>query len=462
MRALALLLAARLAVAAPPADMPDPHRWLEEVDGERALAWVRAQQPTLDPVLQSPGFARLEAELAEVMAAPARLAPAAQLGRHVYNFWRDAEHPRGVWRRSAPEDYLKGQPRWETVLDLDELAKSEGERWVWAGANCLAPEARRCLISLSRGGGDAHVLREFDTVLGRFVPVSEGGFALPESKGGAGWVDADTLGVYTDFGAGSMTTSGYPRQLKLWKRGTPLAGAKLLLEGGIDEVGFWAWGERLGGRQQFMLERRTSFFAGKQYLLRDGKLVELPKPDDAQATLFGNRALIELRSDWGGYPAGAVLATPLQAWLDGKPKFSLLHDPARDGALQSLLPLRDALLVVSMRDVRQQLTQWRAAGPAWQRRVVPTGELESLSISALAGQTSNCYLLTRSGFLQPATLEAAEAGRRQRHVLQQLPAFFDTQGLEVRQLHARSADGTSIPYFIVAPRASQARPRMAL
>lgn len=453
MRALVLMLATQLAVAAtPPADMPDPYRWLEDVDGERALTWVRGQQPTLAPVLQSPGFAKLEAELAEVMASPARLAPAAQLGRHVYNFWRDARHPRGIWRRCTPESYLQGQPRWETVLDLDELAKSEGERWVWAGANCLAPEARRCLLSLSRGGGDAHVLREFDTVLRRFIPASEGGFTLPESKGGAGWVDADTLGVYTDFGAGSMTRSGYPRQLKLWKRGAPLASAQLLLEGGIDEVGLWAWGERLGGRQHFMLERRTSFFAGKQYLLRDRRLVELPKPDDAQASLFGSQALIELRSDWGVYPAGAVIATPLQAWLEGKPKFSLLHDPARDGALQSLVPLRDAVLVVSMRDVRQHLSEWRAAGSQWQRRAVPTGELESLSISALAGQTANLYLLTRSSFLEPARLEAGEAGQAQRRPLQQLPAFFDTQGLEVRQSHARSADGTSIPYFIVAPK----------
>lgn len=453
MRALALFLAAHVAMAAtPPADMPDPYRWLEEVDGERALNWVHAQQPTLDPVLQSPGFAKLEAELAEVMASPARLAPGEQLGRHVYNFWRDAEHPRGLWRRSLPEDYLKGQPRWETVLDLDELARSEGERWVWAGANCLAPRARRCLLSLSPGGGDAHVLREFDTVDRRFIAVGEGGFTLPEAKGGAGWVDADTLGVNTDFGAGSLTRSGYPRQLKLWKRGTPLAEAKQLLEGGIDEVGLWAWGERLGGRQLFMLERRTSFFAGKQYLLRDGHLVELPKPDDAQAQLFGSQALIELRSDWGAYPAGAVIATPLQAWLDGKPRFTLLHDPARDGALQSLVPLRDALLVVSMQDVRQHLSEWRSVGQQWRRRAVPTGELESLSISALAGQTSNRYLLTRSSFLQPARLEAAEAGQAQRQTLQQLPAFFDTLGLEVRQLHAISSDGTSIPYFIVAPR----------
>jgi len=452
MRALALLFAAHVAAAAtPPADMADPYRWLEDVDGDRALNWVRGQQPTLTPVLQSPGFAKLEAELAEVMASPARLAPAEQLGRHVYNFWRDAEHPRGIWRRSAPEDYLKGQPRWETVLDVDQLAKSEDERWVWAGANCLAPQARRCLVSLSRGGGDAHVLREFDTVERRFITEGEGGFTLPEAKGGAGWADADTLGVYTDFGAGSLTRSGYPRQLKLWKRGTPLAAAKPLLEGGVDEVGLWAWGEHLNGRQQFVLERRTSFFAGKQYLLRDGWLVELPKPDDAQASLFGKQALIELRSDWGAYPAGAVIATPLQGWLDGRPKFTLLHDPARDGALQSLVPLRDALLVVSMQDVRQHLSEWRAVGQRWQRRAVPTGELESLSVMALAGQTSNRYLLTRSSFLQPATLEAAEVGRAKRRTLQQLPAFFDTQGMEVRQLHARSADGTLIPYFIVAP-----------
>lgn len=367
---LAALVAGPLAAAAtPPADLPDPYRWLEAVDGERAMAWVQSQQPALAPLLQAPGFAKLEAELAEVMASPARLAPAEQLGGQVYNFWRDAEHPRGIWRRSLPEAYLQGRPRWETVLDLDQLARDEGERWVWAGTSCLAPEARRCLVSLSRGGGDAHVLREFDTALRRFVPAAEGGFVLPEAKGGAAWMDADTLGVYTDFGAGSLTRSGYPRQLKAWKRGTPLAEATLLLEGGADEVGLWAWDERVAGRQQFVLERRTRFFAGKQYLWRDGRLVALPKPDDAQASLFGTQALVELRSDWeqGGrrYPAGALLATPLQAWLAGRPRFTLLHDPVRDGALQSLTPLRDALLVVSMRDVRQQLSEWRVAARQW-------------------------------------------------------------------------------------------------
>ncbi len=461
-RPLLTLLLAALAVsplisaATPPADMPDAYRWLEDVDGERALTWVRGQQPTLAPVLKAPGFAKLESELAEVMASPARLAPAEQLGPLVYNFWRDAEHPRGIWRRSAPEAYLRGKPQWETVLDVDQLAKSEGERWVWAGASCLGPDARRCLVSLSRGGGDAHVLREFDTVERRFIPAAEGGFALPEAKGGASWIDADTLGVYTDFGAGSLTTSGYPRQLKQWRRGTPLTDAKLLLEGDKEEVGLWAWGERLQGQQRFVLERRTSFFAGKQYLLREGRLVELPKPDDAQATLFGAMALVELRSDWeqGGrrYPAGAVLATPLQPWLEGKPQFTLLHDPARDGALQSMTPLRDAVLIVSMRDVRQSLTEWRPAGRQWQRRAVPTSRLESLWVGALAGQASNRYLLTRSSFLEPARLEAAEAGSKARQTLQQMPAFFEASGLEVRQLHARSADGTRIPYFIVGPR----------
>ncbi|MDG0832948.1 S9 family peptidase [Pelomonas saccharophila] len=451
---------AGLAPAAETNDAADPYRWLEDVTGERALAWVSAQQPTLDPVLKAPGFGKLEAGIAEVLASPARLAPAEQLGEgaagQVYNFWRDAEHPRGIWRRSAPEAYLQGKPRWETVLDLDRLAQDEGERWVWAGATCLEPAARRCLVSLSRGGGDAHVLREFDTVDRRFVPAAEGGFALPEAKGGAAWMDANTLGVYTDFGSDSMTRSGYPRQLKLWRRGTPLADARLLLEGGADEVGLWAWSERLQGQQQFVLERSTSFFAGKQYLWRDGRLVELPKPDDARASLFGAQALIELRSDWGQgdqvYPAGAVIATPLQAWLGGKPQFTLLHDPARDGALQSLTPLRDALLVVSMRDVRQHLSEWRQRGNAWQRRAVPTGTLESLWVGALAGQGSNRYLLTRSGFLQPPKLEAAEAGQARRRTLQQMPAFFDASGLDVRQLHATSADGTQVPYFIVTPR----------
>jgi len=453
-RCLALLL---LGLGGAAAAEEDPYLWLEEVQGERALAWVREQQQATEQALQArPGQAALAEGLREVLASPQRLAPAQQLGEQLYNFWRDAAHPRGLWRRTTLASYRSAVPQWQTVLDLDRLAQEEGERWVWGGASCLPPQARRCLLSLSRGGGDAHVLREFDTVSGRFVDVAAGGFALPEAKGGASWVDADTLSVYTDFGPGSMTASGYPRQVRLWKRGTPLAQAPLLLKAGADDVGVWTWADDAPGRATHLIERRTSFFAGEQYLLRAGRLVKLPKPDDASATPFGDQLLIELRSDWevGGrrHAAGSLLAIALERFLAGGRQFQTLFAPTPGSALQSHTVLRSAVLLLRMDDVKQRLSEWRYTQGRWRARALPAGELGSLSVTALAGQRSDRYLLTRSDFLTPATLELAEAGRDARQTLQQLPAFFDASSHAVEQLHARSRDGTAVPYFIVKPR----------
>jgi prolyl oligopeptidase len=450
------------ALAAPAQADEDPYLYLEEVQGERALAWVRGQQQAVEQTLQArPRHAALEQGFRELLASPQRLAPAQQLsqqaGAQLYNFWRDEAHPRGLWRRTTLASYRSAAPQWQTVLDLDRLAEEEGERWVWGGASCLPPQARRCLISLSRGGGDAHVLREFDTVSGRFVV---GGFSLPEAKGGASWVDADTLSVYTDFGPGSMTASGFPRQVRLWQRGTPLAQARLLFEAAAEDIGVWTWADDAPGRGSHVIERRTSFFAGEQYLLRAGRLVKLPKPDDASATPFGDQLLIELRSDWetGGqrHLAGSLLAIGQRELLAGSRRFQTLFRPSATSALQSHTALRSAVLLLRMDDVQQHLSEWRYLHGRWRERQLPGVGLDSLGVSALAGQHSDRYLLTRSGFLTPATLELAEAGRNARQRLQQLPAFFDASTHEVAQWHARSADGTLVPYFIVKPRGAQA------
>src|SRR5439155_17649329 len=99
--------------------------------------------------------------------------------------WRDAANPKGLWRRTMLDSYRAAEPAWDTIIDIDALAKAEGEDWVWASADTLAPEHRLCLIQLSRGGADANVIREYDLTARRFV---KGGFALPEAKGGADWL----------------------------------------------------------------------------------------------------------------------------------------------------------------------------------------------------------------------------------------------------------------------------------
>src|SRR6476646_9198514 len=238
-----LLVAAPLAFAADAKDaMPtasstssatppvaDPYAWLEDVTGAKPLAWVHAQNARTDAELAAaPGFAQHEAELRAILDSDAKIPEVEKIGDHYYNFWKDAEHQRGLWRRTTLAEYRKPDPQWETVIDLDALGAAEHENWVWHGAECLRPAYRRCLIALSRGGSDADVTREFD--LGDKQWVKDG-FFRPEAKGGLGWIDADRVYIYTDFGAGSMTSSGYPRIVKEWTRGTPLAAAKTVYEG---------------------------------------------------------------------------------------------------------------------------------------------------------------------------------------------------------------------------------------
>jgi len=228
--AILILSAAGLVLAAD----DDPYLWLEEVEGQKALAWAEAKSAADTAVIEAvPEYSEIYAKLVEIYNSRDRIPTPGIRGAWIYNFWQDADHVRGIWRRTFLDEYVKQAPAWETVLDLDALAAAEGENWVWQGSSCLAPDYRHCMISLSRGGADAAVEREFDAAAKAFV---DGGFFVPEAKSRVGWKDADTLWVGTDFGEGSLTTSGYPRIVKEWKRGTPLEAATTVYEGSVDDV----------------------------------------------------------------------------------------------------------------------------------------------------------------------------------------------------------------------------------
>src|SRR5205085_1959877 len=192
-------------------------------------------------------------------------------GDLVANLWRDASHKRGIWRVSPLSAYRAGKPQWRTVIDVDALGKAEGKSWVWHGANCLAPDYRRCLVSVSAGGTDADVVREFDLTSGKFV---EGGFVVPEAKSDVSWLDADTLIVATDYGEGSLTSSGYPRIVKLWKRGTPLSAARTIAQGEAADVGMGSFGSQDGARRWSFVRRGKTFWTNELSLVtKDGRLV---------------------------------------------------------------------------------------------------------------------------------------------------------------------------------------------
>jgi prolyl oligopeptidase len=315
----------------------DPYLWLENVTGQKALAWVKQQNAkSTQAITNSEMFKSMDARFLEILDSQAKIPFIEKVGDSYYNFWKDKDHERGVWRRTSLAEYRKEQPGWETVLDLDALGKAEKESWVWAGAISLPPDYTRCLISLSRGGADATVVREFDLTSKSFV---KDGFVLPEAKSNIAWRDRDAIYVGTDFGPGTMTTSGYPNVVKEWKRGTPLTAARVVYEGKLDDVGTTGYRDLTPGFERDLVLRNMTFYTNELYLLRDGKPVKIEKPDDADASTFREWLLIRLRTDWTAgdktWPAGALLATHLDDFLAGKRAFDVLFKPTERTSLDS-------------------------------------------------------------------------------------------------------------------------------
>lgn len=435
-------------------DADDPHLWLEDVSSGAALDWVRARNAACEQELEGhSGFAALRERLATILNDKARIAYISEHGGLVYNFWRDAVHVRGVWRRTTLERYRDAAPAWETVLDLDQLAIAERENWVWAGASSLPPAGTRCLVFLSRGGGDAHVVREFDLAGKAFVA---GGFALPESKCSARWLDIDRLAVATDFGAGSMTTSGYPRIVKEWRRGSALDQASTLFEARPDDLSVSAYKDFTPGFEHEFVERQRGFYSSELFLRRDAGLVRVDKPDDANAYTVRDQLVIELRSDWevGGYtyPQGTLVATDFARFMNGERDFAVLFAPSATSSLDGVAMTASALLLTELDNVKNRIVELRHVHGQWQRREVNAPAFGALGVSALDASRSDQYLLTVTDFLTPTSLYLCKAGSDRRQPLKSMPVFFDASPYLVKQFEALSKDGTRVPYFVVMDR----------
>lgn len=455
MRTLTLSLSLMLAmpVLAQTDAVTDPHQWLEAVEDEKALDWVRGlNEASVGELSRSGDFKRIEARTLEILDSNERIPFVGKLGQHYYNFWRDAQNPRGIWRRTTLDEFRKDQPSWELVLDVDALAKAEDENWVYAGSNCLAPEYRRCLLSLSRGGADATVVREFDTVSKQFIAD---GYTLAEAKSGLSWIDENNVFVGTDFGPGSMTNSGYARIAKRWRRGTPLADAEVVYEGQADDVWVYAFADTTPGFERQGVFRGLTFYTNEAYLLQDGELLKLDKPDDANANLHREWLLLELRSDWtvGGktWPAGGLLTVRLQDFLAGQRNFELLFTPGERSSLAGYSATRNHIIVNELDNVRNRLYVWTPGADGWTRAALAgLPEFGTVMASAVDDQNSDAYFVTVTDFLTPTSLHYGEIGQGGPKLLKSLPAFFDASGLAVSQHEAVSADGTRIPYFQVA------------
>jgi prolyl oligopeptidase len=451
-KALIAVVVASSFVLVAVADDTDPYLWLEDVEGAKALAWAKEQNKKTTAELERVReFKPIYDKTLKIMDSSERIPSPTLLGEGIFNFWQDKEHPRGIWRRTTVASYRTSSPQWETVIDLDALVKADGVPWAWGGATCLPPKDDLCLISLRRGGSDAHVVREFDLQTKSFVV---GGFTLPEAKSDVAWRDENTLWLGTDFGPGSMTSSGYARFAKLWKRGTPVSAAQTVYEAATEDVagsGFSQFTPE--GRYDFVV-RTPAFFRHETFAVLGDRLVKLDVPEDSRFEgIFKDRMLLSLRSDWtvGGktYKPDTLLAIAFDAFLRGRRDFEVLYEPAFHVSLQSVRMTRDSILITTLDNVRGKLFSITPGPTGWTTTPVPLPGIGTVEISATSDRRSD-WFYEYTDFLNPTSLFLVDNGKSDK--VKTAPTFFNADGMKVEQHEATSKDGTKIPYFIVTPK----------
>ena len=436
----------------------DPYSWLEDVNGARSMAWVKAENERSAKVLEAdPRFAVYQAQALKVVESPDRLPYPDLREGTVYNTWQDAEHVRGIFRKTSLADYQTAQPHWQTVIDYDALGKADNQKWVHKGLNCLYPGVSLCLVGLSDGGEDATTLREFDLRTGKFVA---GGFVLPKSKQTVSWLDENTLMLARDWGPGTMTTSGYPFVVKMLKRGQKVEEAKEIYRG--KETDTSAGADLLHdaqGHRAVILSRRVSFFTQEFSLWSpDGavKRIHLPGKCDINGLLDG-QMVVTLDEGWtpeGGKDAiaeGSVISLDLAA-VEKDPvhlKPAVVFAPtAREFAQEGVEITKNYLLMTTLDHVQGRVYRLSWDGKAWKREKLNVADNLSVDVMSANSSDDKFFLLLR-GFLTPSSLSLGDAATGEMKVVKSEPAQFDASKDVVEQLEATSKDGTKVPYFVV-------------
>ena len=458
--ALAAALAfAPTAIAAQDTDADDPYIWLEEIQGERALAKVDQWNADTEAVLtDQPEYPLAKAWAKQILDDTRQIAlPDAIQGDMVTNLWRDADNPRGLWRIASLESYMAGAPEWRVLIDVDKLGEDEGQSWVWHGANCLAPEYARCLIALSPGGTDADVVREFDVTTGRFV---DGGFTLPEAKSNVAWFDEDTLFVGTDEGEGSLTDSGYPRLVKLWDRGTDFSTARQIAEGEQADISASGFSVLDGDTRWRFVNRSPSFWTNQISLVKaDGSTVPLPLPEDAEFEAVLNGLVIAklnsaLETTGGTEQPGALVAWSLQSVLDGSnPAPFAVFRPSDTQAIEEVAASETKLWVKVLDDVSGKLIELSPGQSGWTARDMELPANSTVQIAETSGRGDTAFVTVES-MLTPPTLYAVPSEGEAVAIASE-PAQFDASKFTVEQKFATSKDGTKVPYYLVRPKDAQ-------
>lgn len=434
--------------ARPTPDRPDedPWLWLEEVDGPRALAWADARTAATLARFGDAAFAADRDAVRALLDRPDKLPVVTRRGGLLYNVWRDAGHPRGLWRRTTPDSYRTAAPEWDVLLDVDALAAAEGEDWVWQGAATLPPDHDRALVRLSRGGGDAAVVREYDLPSRRFLP---GGFVLPEAKGGAVWLDRDTLLLSSALGG--VTRSGYARTVRLWTRGQDPAGAPVLFETDPAHMSAWGGYDRRDDRLVFVAH--TGFFDTELSLgTRAGPERRLDVPTDAEAQWHRGWLAVRPRTPWTvagrTHAPDTVLCIGLDAFLAGDRAFATVFDPAPRRALQGFFFAGDRLVLSVLDDLRPVFLS--VAPGTWAvarvQGLPEIGTVDAWPLDADADEGDGTLLASAQDPLTPPALMLLPAGPAAPEILKRAPAAFDPSGLVVTRHEAVSSDGERIPY----------------
>lgn len=465
-----VLLAALAACASPPEKDtlvteqavfdPAQHLWLEEVEGDDALAWVTAQnERTLAALQADPHYSAYETDALDVLNSSERIPYGSVRDGLVYNFWQDSVNVRGLWRRTTLASYATETPEWETLLDFDKLAEAEGANWVYKGANCFRPTPGakyRCLVSLSDGGKDAVVNREFDLETKTFV---QGGFVTPEAKQGLSWAGADTLLVATNWGEGTLTESGYPFIVKRWQRGTPLESAEELIRGKETDVGVWPMSMKLeDGRILQGAVLAETFFTSSYYWFPDGetKAVRWPFPEKVSVNgIYKGQMLFSLEQDWApegqaAFKAGDLVAFPLEDFLTTRklPPVTLVFRPTETQAVNGVAIAKGAALLSITDNVVGKVLRLEPSADGWATTSVALPGTGAVGI-AFSDDEETTVFLNYEDFLTPDSLLNYDIATGEVTSLKSLPPKFDTGGLKVEQFFATSKDGTKVPYFIV-------------
>lgn len=431
----------------------DPYLWLEEIRSEESLAWVKEMNAhAIERLAQSSEFDSVQKRIKTLLDAQERIPHISKLGDFYYNFWQDERHARGILRRTTLSEYRKSNPTWETVIDVDQLGESEQESWVYGGSSTLRPTYDRTLISLSRGGSDASVIREFDLLSQTFV---QDGFTLAEAKSDIAWLNKNEILVATDFGEGSLTESGYPRIVKRWTRGNSLEEAHLLFEGESTDVGIFGFSDQTKDFERAGVVQSIDFYNSNTYLLVDNELALIDKPTHVDASFFRDWLLFSPKKDWtlngSTYPSGSLLVADLSSFMDGSREVHMLFAPTKSRSLAGFSRTRNFLLLNVMENVRNQIEVATYLNDVWHTEPLsPSQGLQTISVRAVDNNESDAYFVTRSDYVTPPSLGVGEVGGPE-ETLKQEPHVFDTDTLAISQHWATSNDGTRIPYFQVGP-----------